>query len=99
MNVNHKKLFIALIFILISIFIFRNNVYAIIEKPSQRFPNQAKKNYGWMIESNKSNLSIAALPIMSKFITKNEMRRYIKLKMRNFIKDYLPGENFEPFTS
>jgi hypothetical protein len=89
MNLNHRKSFLIIIFIFISIFIFQNNVYAIAARPSKKYPDQAKAFYGWMIKSNISYLSsIDINKITSKFITEDEIRRYCKLKMRNFIKDY-----------
>jgi hypothetical protein len=87
---NNKKLFLIIIFIFISIFIFQSNVYGLMFRPIYNSSDsiEVKKEYGWMIKTNKSYLSIYVCGTTSKFITENEVRRYIKLKMRSFIKDY-----------
>jgi len=87
---DYKKLFLITTFIFISIFIFQNNVYALMFRPIYQSSDsiQVKKEYGWMIKTNKSYLTIYIGKPTSNFITEDEIRRYIKLKMRNFIKDY-----------
>lgn len=89
-TINHKKSFLIIIFIFISIFILQNNVYGLILGPykNENYIDVNKKDYGWMKETNKSKLSIDISETTSKFITEDEIRRYIKLKIRNFIKDY-----------
>jgi len=60
---------------------------AVVERPSQSYPEQAVINYGWMFDINKSLLSISMNDVAKKFITEESLNRYFKLKMRNFAKE------------
>ena len=60
---------------------------AVVEKPSQAYPEQAVRNYGWMFDIKESLLSISMNDTAKKFITEESLNRYFKLKMRNFAKE------------
>ena len=59
----------------------------IVERPSQKYPNQAIKSYSWLTDYKKASFSVSVNDDAKKFIDEDSLRRYFKLKMRNFVKD------------
>jgi hypothetical protein len=77
------KVVLLIISLTISVF----SKAAVVEKPSQTYPEQAVRNYGWMFDNKESLLSISMNDTAKKFITEESLNRYFKLKMRNFAKE------------
>ena len=61
---------------------------AIFHTPSVEYPDSAKRNYSWFVQSNRAQLAIDARGDTEKFMDEESIRRYVKLRMRNFLKDY-----------
>ncbi|MUK93770.1 hypothetical protein GNP80_15165 [Aliivibrio fischeri] len=72
------------IVILLSLMSF-NSIAGIAERPSYTYPSIALDRYEWIVNSDNSLISVYLTDDAKKFISKNELERYTKLKMRNFV--------------
>ena len=77
-----------IVFIVLALLVIlaTNAFSAVVERPSRKFPEMSAKQYGWLHEYQTSYLSIRVNDTASKFLSEESLRRYFKLKMRNFIK-------------
>lgn len=91
MKPNKKSICLSIIFILISIFILFNDVFAYIaDRPlrMKEFNESNKIEYGWITQYPIGKFEIIINETGLNFISKDEIRKYVKLKLRGFIKDY-----------
>jgi len=81
--------------ILVAFFIlYATNINAaVMERPSKKYPDQAYKSYAWMAAYKKAELTISINDDAKNFINEDSLRRYLKLKMRNFLKEIELVEN------
>ena len=74
--------------ILVLLLAFTSTAFgASVERPSQKYPDQAVNNYSWLTHYDRQNLSISLNENATRFISESEVERYFKLKLRNFIRD------------
>lgn len=59
---------------------------AVVERPSQKYPLISYQSYSWMTAYSKSKLDVYLSDDAKEIITEDSLRRYFKLKMRNFVK-------------
>ena len=64
-----------------------------LEVPSKKYPDQAIENFGWLHDYNELKPSIYVSDTAKKFITKETLTRYVKLKLRNFVSNLKVNEN------
>lgn len=74
-------LFLALIFVSAS-----SNA-AVVERPSQKYSKSAFNSYSWMVDYKKTLINVTVSDDAKKFMNEESLKRYFKLKMRNFVKD------------
>ena len=68
-----------------------------LERPSQKYPDQALDNYGWLLDYKIAYLSTYVNDTAKKFISEDSLNRYVKLKLRNFVSDIkLTESNDDP---
>jgi hypothetical protein len=60
---------------------------AVVERPSQNYPKIALNSYSWLTDYKKTSLTLNVNDAANKFMNEDSLRRYLKLKMRNFVKD------------
>lgn len=60
---------------------------AVVERPSQRYPDQALESYSWLTKYKKAAFNVSVSDDAKKFMNEDSLQRYFKLKMRNFVKD------------
>ena len=68
-------------------FIFVSANAAVVERPGTNYPNQALKSYSWLSNYKKTSFNVFVNDDAKKFMDEDSIRRYFKLKMRNFVKD------------
>ena len=56
-----------------------------LERPSKKYPDQAVDNYGWLLDYKLTFLSTYINDTGKKFISNDSLKRYVKLKLRNFV--------------
>jgi len=60
---------------------------AIENRPTQYNKRDVKLHYGWLSKYTNSTLGIYTNSVTKQFISKDEIIRYFKLKLRNFVSD------------
>jgi hypothetical protein len=65
----------------------------VIERPSSKYENLAVKEYGWLHDIKETSMALSVNDTAQKFISVEALKRYLKLKTRNFIKDIEVVEN------
>ena len=69
------------------------------ERPSRDYPELVLDNYSWLLDYKVSLLSICVNKTVEKFISKECLEEYVKIKFRNFIgelivKGKIEGKDF-----
>ncbi|SCX91122.1 hypothetical protein [Desulfoluna spongiiphila] len=76
------------IFLITILVLFSVNVNAdVVERPNQKYPDQALKSYSWLVGYKKCTFSVFVNDDAKRFMNEESMKRYFKLKMRNFVRD------------
>ncbi|OBT07093.1 hypothetical protein A9267_14590 [Shewanella sp. UCD-FRSSP16_17] len=70
---------------------------AVLERPSQKYPVQALKNYGWLLDYSQTSFSAYVNETGEKFISQDSLTRYVKLKIRNLVSAIKPNEKIDDF--
>ena len=75
-------------FIILAFLFMSSNLSAITVKPSNRAHKLFDaKDYSWMLAKEKSRLFIAVTDSVEGFLSEEQIEKYFKLKMRNFVRD------------
>ena len=61
---------------------------AMFHVPSKAYPSSVKRHYSWMCKSNSAVVAISVSDDTKKFMSEEDIRRYMNLKMRNFLSAY-----------
>lgn len=64
-----------------------------LEVPFKKYPDQAIESFGWLHDNSQLKSSTYVSDTAKKFITKESLIRYVKLKLRNFVSDLKVNEN------
>lgn len=87
---NPIKFSMLFLFTFVFIIMSYNHIYATgtSQLPHKKYPAVDKKDYGWMKIFKNYKLYVKTNDAAKEFISDDEIRRYLKLKLRGFIKDF-----------
>ena len=68
---------------------------SVIERPTHVFEQFDESRYSWLPHYDEHLFNTHINDDAAKFISENELQRYVKLRFRNFVKDLKLKENIE----